>query len=164
MPLVMEYEISAQPGFLRAKLSGRETVEEMRAFLRTVFRECNARQTPAVLLDIRGSRPIFQIEPRRFFEDLRRLAGNGACRIALLGDNPELRLSNEYLALLARQQGLDMQSFRFEVAALKYLTDRRKPKNRRHPSDRRQRTESRASEQRRRRERRIPRESLSPAF
>ena len=160
----MDYEITVQPGYLRARLSGRETVEDMRTFMRAVLRECNARGCPSLLIDIHASRPIFHVEPRAFFEEFRKLANGTACKIALLGDTPELRLSNEYLALLARQQGLNIQSFRFEVTALHSLTDRRElRRERRHGSERRDRAAERyAEQQRRQRERRAFR--AQPAF
>src|SRR5262245_53845735 len=127
----MKYEITTHPGYLRATLFRRETVEETRQFMHAVARECRAHGCLPVLVDIRGSRPIFHVDGRRFFAEMRRLALNSDCRIALLGDTPELRLSNEYLALLARQQGLSVESYAFEVMALRSLTERREPDERR---------------------------------
>src|SRR5262249_33889601 len=135
----MNFEITPRSGYLRATLSGRDTVDEMRSFMRALARECRAHDCSAVLIDVRASRPVFHVEPRGVFEDFKKLS----CRIALLGDTPELRLSNEYLALLARQQGLNVESYRFEVTAIRSLTDRREAQERRHSPERRQQAQER---------------------
>ena len=162
----MFYEITAEPGCIRATLFGRETSGETQEFFRIVVSEIHGhRSVPAILLDVRLSRPIFHVEPGAFFEGFRKLAGHPSCKIALLGDTPELRLSHEYLALLARQRGMNVWSFRTESAALKWLTDRRYGMDRRAPSERRDRAADRpASPARRRRERRFAAVGPQPAF
>jgi hypothetical protein len=152
------YEITAERGCLRATLFGRETVEETREFFRIVAAEiAGHRRAAALLLDVRLSRPIFHLEPGGFFDEFRKLAGEPSCKIALLGDTPELRLSHEYLALLARQRGMNVWSFRSDAAAFKWLADRRHGHERRKPPERRDRAADRAAAvQRRRGERRYP--------
>jgi hypothetical protein len=128
----MFYEITAEPGCVRATLFGRETVEETREFFGIVVAEIRQRGSSAgILLDVRLSRPLFHVEPDRFFEEFRKLSAGASCKIALLGDTPELRLSHEYLALLARQRGMNVWSFRTENSALKWLADRRQGQERR---------------------------------
>jgi hypothetical protein len=152
----MDYWITAEPGYLRARLFERETVEETREFIRAVVRENREHRSPAIVLDIRSSRPIFHFEPDGFFEYFKKLWGDSpACRIALVGDTEELHLSHEYLELLARQQGWNVRSFRDAAAAHKWLADRREHDDRRHASNRRQVVDQRhVPEQRRHRMRR----------
>lgn len=152
----MYYEITPETGYLRARLFGRETVEETREFIRAVVQAKHEHQRAAILIDVHASRPIFHSEPSGFLDYFKRLAGS-SWRIALLGDTAELRLAHEYLALLARQQGMTVWSFRDEAAALKWLTDRRHTEKRRERTDRRERMqrERPVTAQRRQRERRL---------
>src|SRR5262245_10778568 len=133
----MHYEITPEAKYLRATLFGRETVEEMREFIRVLVEANLEYRRAAILMDIRASRPIFHSEPNGFLEYFRELIAGSSWHIALLGDSAELRLSHEYLALLARQRGMTMWSFRDEAAALKWLTDRRRRHERREHRDRR---------------------------
>jgi hypothetical protein len=159
----MQHWITTEHGHLKAKLFNRESAEEMLEFIRAVALENQNLRLATVLMDIRGSRPLFHFSGNGFLDDLKRLSAEPACRIALLGDTVELRLSNDYLALLARQQGLNVRSFRNELAALKWLSERRSRQERRRESERRatlaERTESL---QRRRQQRRSARESAHP--
>ncbi len=133
---IMDYEISAEPGFLRAKLFNRETVDETREFLRTVTSENRMHRRSCILLDVRASRPIFHVEQHGLFEHCRKLFAGPSCRIALVGDTKELCMSHDYIALLAQQQGLNVRSFRVEAEALRWLQDRRQQDRRQ--QDRRQ--------------------------
>lgn len=150
----VEYEITAEPGYLKAELSGRETVAETRAFFRAVVLENRAHRRSAILLAIRSSRPIFNVEAHGPLEFFRELALDWPCRIALVGDSRELRLSNEYVALRARQGGVNVQSFADEAAALRWLADRRRGRDRRQRREPRPRQEQRRQMDRRERERR----------
>jgi len=153
----MYYDITPETGYLRARLFGRETLEEMREFIRAVVQVNQEHPRAAILIDVHASRPIFHSEPSGVFDYFKKLAGGSSWRIALLGDSAELRLSHEYLALLARQQGMTVWSFRDEAAALKWLTDRRHQEPRRQRTDRRERMqrERLVTAQRRQRERRL---------
>jgi hypothetical protein len=153
----MYYEIIPEPGYLRTRLFGRETVEEMREFLRAMVEANHEHQRSAILVDVHASRPIFHTEPNGIFDYFKRLAGGLSWRIALLADNAELRLSHEYLALLARQRGITVWSFRDESAALRWLSNRRHWEERRQRTDRRERMqrERAVAAQRRQRERRL---------
>lgn len=153
----MYYEIIPETGYLRARLFGRESVEETREFMRAVVQANHEHQRAAILIDIRASRPIFHSEPNGIFDYFKRLAGGSSWRIALLGDNAELRLSHEYLALLARQRGMTVWSFQNEAAALRWMSNRRHRDERRQRTDRRERMqrEQAVMAQRRQRERRL---------
>ncbi len=151
----MEYEITPGPGYLRAKLSGRETIEETREFIRSIVRENQEYLRGAILIEVHQSRSIFHSEPNGLLDYFKRLGRGSSCRIALIGDTAELRLSHEYLALLARQQGLNVRSFQIESAALQWLSNRRDGDDRRYRLERRNRAAQRdIAAQRRRRHRR----------
>ncbi len=157
----MNFEITVEQRYLRARMSGRETGEETREFFRAVILEYIKYRHSNVLLDLRSSRPIFHARPHGFLEFFGMLADGSSCKVALLGDAMDLHVSHEYIALLARQQGMNVRSFRDESAALLWLRERRQPQERRHPHERRQRHSQRSCEQRhlaenrRQRERRV---------
>jgi hypothetical protein len=133
----MAFRITAEPGYLRAEMTDRETVEETQAFLRAVVRANAKHRKPCVLLLIRLSKPVFQVAAHGLIEHIEEISGTGR-RIAVVGDTRDLQISHEYIELLARQRNLNLRSFRDETAALQWLKDQRKA------ADRRQRTERRA--------------------
>jgi hypothetical protein len=120
-------------------MSERETGEETREFFRAVILEYIKYQHSNVLLDLRSSRPIFHASSHGFLEFFRMLTDDSSRKIALLGDAMDLHMSHEYIALLARQQGMNVHSFRDEAAALRWLVERRQRQERRELHERRQR-------------------------
>jgi hypothetical protein len=159
----MQYRITAERGHLKAKLHGRETAVEMLEFVRALVSENARLQHATILIDVRASRPIFHFAGQEFMEELKKISSEPLSRIALLGDTVDLRLSNDYLAILARQQGLNLRSFRSEVAALKWLSERRN-QERRNRSERREILAQRdESLPRRRQQRRSHREGIRPS-
>lgn len=151
----MAYRIIPRPGYLQAELFGRETVEETQAFLRAVVRENGKHQRPCVLIAVRLSKPVFQVAAHRLIEHIEELFRQGVRRIALVGDTRDLRMSHDYIELLARQRGLNVRSFAVEAAALEWLDDRgeleseRRRQERRETSDRRRYGERRLLNERR---------------
>jgi|GEM_PF-1650264 len=154
----MSYRITLEDGHLRAELAHRETLEEMREFLRVLAR--NSAQCPAILLRVRASKPLFHVERGGLIELLREIARAPQHRIALLADTPDLHASHEYLELIARQHGVRVRSFRGESEALEWFRDRRLQAERRRNGERRgggeqgPEAERRAGGERRRAERR----------
>lgn len=132
----MSFRISLEPEFLRAELTHRETVDEMRQFLRAVVR--NSARCPRVLISVRASHPLFHVERDGLVEFLRQIAQVPEHRIALLADAPDLQASHEYLELIARQRGVRVRSFRSESEALQWFADRRGLADRRTSGERRQ--------------------------
>src|SRR5216117_491565 len=61
--------------------------------------------------------------------------GDPAHRIALVGDTVEMGMSHDYVALLARQQGITLRNFQNEPQAIEWVRDRRQPEERRHQSE-----------------------------
>jgi hypothetical protein len=132
------YKITAEPDYLRAELFERETVEETRAFLDAVVRSNANHRRSRVLILVRASKSIFQVVAHGLMECFEELSATTPGQIALVGDTRDLRLSHEYIEVIARQHGLNVRSFRDEAAALAWLNDRRHPQDRRHQPERRQ--------------------------
>ena len=141
------YKITAEPGYLRAELFERETVEETRAFLDAVVRDNAIHRRTRVLILVRASKSIFQVVAHGLMECFEQLSATVPGQIALVGDTRDLRLSHEYIEVIARQHGLNVRSFPDEAAALAWLNDRRHPQHdrRQHPERRQQ--ERRASQE-----------------
>jgi hypothetical protein len=155
----MTYRITFDEDFLRAELAHRETVEEMREFLRAVAR--NSARCPVVLIQVRESKPLFHVERDGLVEYLQQIAQAPQHRVALVADTADLQASHEYLELIARQRGVCVRSFRSDLDALQWFKDRRAQLERRLGGERRggrgplPETERRGSAARRQAERRL---------
>jgi hypothetical protein len=117
----MHYKIEQARDYLRAELFGRETAEDTHEFLSAVSAKVQESGLTRVLIWVRNSRPVFRIEKHRIFEFFKLVASNTAYRVALLGDSEELRASQEYIEVLARQQRAKVRAFREEALALEWL-------------------------------------------
>jgi hypothetical protein len=131
----MTYRITFDEDFLRAELAHRETVEEMREFLRAVAR--NSARCPVVLIRVRESKPLFHVERDGLVECMLQIAQAPKHRVALVADTGDLQASHEYLELIARQRGVRVRSFRSEPEALLWFKDQRAQLERRLGGDRR---------------------------
>jgi len=148
----MQYKIAMERGFLRADLLERETAEEMRRFLRAVVLESERHRCSRVLVHVRSSKTLFTVERFGVLETFKKIASDPAHRIALLGDTVELGMSHDYVALLARQQGITLRNFHNESQAVEWVRDRRGQSDRRHPSGQ----SMRVAQERRQNQRRKP--------
>ncbi len=117
----MHFTTSVAQGYLRAELYGRNTGEETDEFIRAVRDETRQKGIKRVLVWVRSSRPIFQVEKYGLSQHFRELALDPQYRVALLADSSEVRSSHEYVEMLARQQGASVRAFRDEQAALAWL-------------------------------------------
>jgi hypothetical protein len=155
----MGYRIALDGGVLLAELFGRDTFEETKTFFQAVLRASRESRCPRILISVRSSKPVFQLERHGLIEYFRELADTSR-RVALLGDTRALRLSHEYVELIAGLHGLNMRSFPDETTAYRWLEDPRRERERRRRQERRiQRVphtlqERRAEQQRRTAERR----------
>jgi hypothetical protein len=131
----MQYKIAMERGYLRADLLERETAEETRRFLRAVVFESVKHGCPRILVHVRSSKTLFTVERYGVLETFKKLASDPAHRIALLGDTVELGMSHDYVALLARQQGISLRNFQNESQAVEWVKDRRQLEDRRHQSE-----------------------------
>ena len=148
----MQYKIAMERGFLRADLLERETAEETRRFLRAVVFESVRHGCSRILVRVRSSKTLFTVERSGVLETFKKLASDPEHRIALVGDTVELGMSHDYVALLARQQGITLRNFHNESQAIEWVRDRREPGDRRHPSEQ----PMRAAPERRQSQRRKP--------
>src|SRR5438034_4319113 len=161
----MGYRITLDRGVLRAELFGRETIEETKTFFQAVLKASRESRCPRILISVCSSKPVFQLERHGLIEYFRELADKSR-RIALLGDSRDLRLSHEYVEVIAGQHGLNVRSFPDEAAAHRWFEDPRRERERRRPPERRGQQilprplqERRAGEERRTAQRRNTRDS-----
>ena len=113
-------EITVEAGYLKADLFNRETAEETRDALVAIAAEARKHACSQILISVHASRPIFKVEQYGLPEYFKELG-----RIALTGDSAELRISQQYIESLARQNGINVRSFPNEQAALYWFKDRR---------------------------------------
>src|SRR5215467_10635215 len=117
----MLYKITIEQDHLRAELFNRETTEETRAFLQIVASSALKHARSCILISVRASNPVFTVERSGFLVCFSKVAEDPDHRIALLGDSEELGISHQYVELIGRQHGLNVQSFRDEAAALQWI-------------------------------------------
>lgn len=117
----MLYKITIEADHLRAELFNRETMEETRTFLQIIASSALKHARSAILMSVRSSNPVFTVERSGFLAYFKKLAEDPEHRIALLGDSEELGISHQYFELIGRQHGVNVQSFRDEAAALRWI-------------------------------------------
>lgn len=117
----MRFAIEPREGYLHAALFGRDTAEEMRDFLLALHAACQQHATPRILISIRQSRAVFKPEDYGLSGYVNGLV-TPACQIALVGDTSEVNSANEYIEMVARQQGVNVRAFRDEAAALRWMS------------------------------------------
>jgi len=78
------YKITTEPGYLRAELFERETVEETRAFLDAVVRNNAIHRRSRVLILVRASKSIFQVVAHGLMECFEQLSATVPGQIALV--------------------------------------------------------------------------------
>ena len=125
----MNYAIEHRSDHIFAKLKGRETGEQMREFLVAVHAACGTYKCPRILMSIRRSRPVFKPEDYGIATYVNELVTD-KCRIALVGDSPELNAAHEYIEVCARQQSMNVRAFGDEAAGLRWLRGAPEPTNR----------------------------------
>src|SRR5258706_5854636 len=121
----MRCEITVEPVFLKAEVFDRDTPEETREAFAAIAAAAREHACSQILIAVRASRPITQIEQSRFLEAFREFSGTPRHRIALTGDSDELRLSQQYVESGARRDGINALSLPNEQAALDWFRDRR---------------------------------------
>src|SRR5207302_5736400 len=145
----MGYKITVDQGVLRAELFARETIEETKAFFQAIVSASKQGRSPCILVSVRSSKPIFQLERHGLIEYFRKLAVTSSRRIALVGDSRDLRLSHEYVEFIARQHGLTVRTFPDETAAYRWFGDPRLGQERRARQERRSQQVLRTAQERR---------------
>jgi len=118
----MHFNFQLAQDHLRAELFGRQTLEDTLQFVEALAAEARKHSTLPILIWVRNSRPIFKVERYPLSERFRQLAAQKGVRVALLADSDEVRASNQYIEVLAGQQGASVRAFREESRALNWLT------------------------------------------
>ena len=129
----MKYSIEAREGHLHAALYERDTAGEMREFQLAVHAACQQHAQPKILISVRRSRAMFKPEDYGLNGNTRGYVTElvtPACQVALVGDTDELNSANEYIELVARQQGINVRAFRDERSALRWLENAGGPSRR----------------------------------
>jgi hypothetical protein len=125
----MRYSIEPRDGYLHATIFNRDTAAEMREFLLAVLNASRSYALPKILLAVRRSRAMFKSEAYGLNSYAKELA-TPSCQIALVGDTDEVNTANEYIELVAREQGLNVRAFRDEDAAQRWLAEPTRPARR----------------------------------
>ncbi len=108
---------------IRAELWDRQTAAETREFLQALAAAAEQHECGRVLISVKDSKPLFKVEDYGISAYFKALARNPDYRVALLSDSEEIRVSHEYIVLLANQYGARVQNFRNEPEAVKWLTE-----------------------------------------
>ena len=125
----MRYTIEAREGYIEAALYERNSADETREFLLAVHAACKQHGQPRILISVRRSRAMFKPEDYGLSTYVGSLV-TPACRVAVLGDTPEVNAANEYIEMAAREQGLNVRAFRDESSALAWLKNAAAPSRR----------------------------------
>ena len=118
----MRYTIEQQPGYLKAEMVERDTAEETAAFVEAIVEALRAGRAERLLVSIRSSRPVFKVEEWKLSAALDKVMSIRGLKVAFIADMREVQMSQEYIALLGRQRGLQFESFDSEAEALAWLT------------------------------------------
>ncbi len=118
----MRYKIEPQAGYLKAEMVERDTAEETAAFVEAIVEALRAGRADRLLVSIRSSRPVFKVEEWKLSAALDKVMSIAGLKVAFIADVREVQMSQEYIALLGRQRGLQFESFDSEAAALAWLT------------------------------------------
>jgi len=110
--------------YLHAEVHGREDAQDSREFLSALYAACREHGCSKALIFVRDSRVLFKPEDHGLGGETRGFVSemvSPSCRIALIGDTSELNHSHDYLELIARQQQLNVKSFRSLASAIAWL-------------------------------------------
>lgn len=124
-------EITVEQDYLKADLFNRQTSEEARDALAAIAAAARKHACSRILISVHASRPLFKAEHLGLPDYFGEPGEASKYRIALTGDSDELRLSQQYIELLARRCGVNVRSFPNEQAALSWFRERRGSPDRR---------------------------------
>lgn len=117
----MKFTIEVLPGYLKADMVERDTAAETEEFVRAIVAALRKEKISKVLISTRKSRPVFKVEDWKLSEALEQVMSIPGLKVAFSSDTRELAMSQEYIALLGRQRGLEFQAFASEQAAVAWL-------------------------------------------
>jgi hypothetical protein len=119
----MRYTIVAGPQYIKAEMVERESAEETKEFVHAILETLRKHKPPHVLISIRSSRPLYKVDSWNLSGALDQMVVLEGLRVAFIADSKELAMSQEYIALLARQRGLDFRTFAAEREATAWLVE-----------------------------------------
>ena len=120
----MQYTIEILSGYMKAEMVERETAAETAEFVNAIVAALRSKGVFKLLISTRKSRPVFKVEEWRLSEALDNVMSIPGLRVAFVSDTREIAMSQEYIALLGRQRGLEFQAFGSEEqAAIAWLQD-----------------------------------------
>lgn len=102
-------------------MTGRDTAAQTAEFVAAIIAKLRASGVARLLVSVRKSRPVFKVEDWGLSEALEQLVSIRDLRVALVSDTRELGMSQDYIAFLARQRGLQFEAFSTEQAAVAWL-------------------------------------------
>jgi hypothetical protein len=114
------HRVTAGPGYIRAELFNRQTLDETREFLDATVAAAKQHACSQLLFCICNSKPIFAVE-RYGFSAYLDIALKAGYKIALVGSTRELRIAHQYYATLAQLRGVNLRAFPDEADAITWL-------------------------------------------
>ena len=108
----MRYTIEKQDGYLKAEMVERDTAEETAEFVEAIVEALRAGPVDKLLISIRDSRPVFKVEQWSLSAALDKVMSIPGLKVAFIADTRELQMSQQYIALLGRQRGLQVRDLR----------------------------------------------------
>ena len=118
----MRYTIENLSGYLKAEMIERETAAETAEFVDAIVSALRTHSVFKLLISIRSSRPVFKVEDWKLSQALDQVMSIAGLKVAFIADTKEVAMSQDYIALLGRQRGLQFETFPTEQAAVAWLT------------------------------------------
>jgi hypothetical protein len=118
----LRYSVRIEDSHIRCEVFDRKTVQETKEFVDAVFEKLRETRMRRVLILIRDSQPIFTVGRYQLEQTFKSAAAMvPGLRVAHVSDSKELQASQDYIALLGRQQGVACRAIGDEPEALRWL-------------------------------------------
>lgn len=99
----------------------RDSAEETREFVAAILDALKIHRVGRILISIVASRALFKVEDWKFSEAVEQAIRIANVQVAFVADSKDVRMSQQYIALLGRQRGLRFEAFDSEPQALAWL-------------------------------------------
>lgn len=117
----LRYSFGMVRDCLRAELVGRRTPAQTEEFLRVLLGKMEELRSNRVLICVRSSYAVFQVDQYHISQYFDWLLAHPAVRVALVADSSEIHTAHEYVELLARQRGVNLRAYTKEEDAIHWL-------------------------------------------
>jgi hypothetical protein len=117
----MQLDTQAFPGYLRVEVLQRQTGDEGRLMGEAIFAEQARSGVSRILLVVRESPPISQVEHYKLSDLLDLALRIPGLRLALVSDTRELYASHQHFEDLAKQRGIAARAFPDEASGVNWL-------------------------------------------